>query len=183
MRKADSRREKELHCYVNEMLNSKIDNKNIGLLKTLYWLRQELDVYCLIAINADSINKKGIGKSFWGFLQKSCIDLIALSICKIFECEKQNKQGKVKYELNSIDGVLRYLVNEKPSALDSLRVCDFIRKYGRSPNEDELLSGLSSTFAGFKEKYHKELERFKTHRDKGLLIVSSRVLIVNQRSI
>jgi hypothetical protein len=127
-----------------------------------------LDVYCLIAINADSINKKGIGKSFWGFLQKSCIDLIALSICKIFECEKQNKQGKVKYELNSIDGVLRYLVNEKPSALDSLRVCDFIRKYGRSPNEDELLSGLSSTFAGFKEKYHKELERFKTHRDKGV---------------
>jgi len=148
------------------MINSKIDDKNIGLLKNLFGLRQELDVYCLIARNADSINKKGIGKSLWGFLQKSCIDLIALSICKIFECEEQNRQGKVKYELTSIDGVLRSLVNEKLSALDSSRVCDFIRKYGRSPNEDESLSGLSSTFAGFKEKYHKELERFKTIRDK-----------------
>ena len=150
------------------MLNGKIDNINIGLLKSLYCLRLELDVYCLIAVNADSINKKGTGKSFWGFLQMSCIDLIALSICKIFECEKQNKQGKVKYELSSIDGVLRCLVNEKPSTLDSSLVCDFMCKYGHSPNEDELLSGLSSTIAGFKKKYQKELERFKTYRDKGV---------------
>lgn len=150
------------------MINSKVDYKNIELLNNLFWLRQELDVYSLIAVNADNINKKGAGKSFLGFLQKSCIDLIVLSICNIFECEKQNKQGKVKYELNSIDGVLRCLVNEKPSALDSPRVRNFIRKYGHSPNEDELLSELSSTIAGFKEKYQKELERFKTCRDKGI---------------
>jgi len=148
------------------MLNSKMDNKNIGLLKNLFWLRNELDVYCLIAVNAESINKKGAGKSFWGLLQGSCLKLIALSICKIFECEKQNKQGRVKYELNSIDGVLRYLVNEKPSASDSSCVCDFICRYGHSPNEDELLSGLSSTVAGFKKKYENELKRFKTYRDK-----------------
>jgi hypothetical protein len=153
---------------MKKMLNSKMDNKNIGLLKGLYCLRAELDVYCLISVNAESIKRKGAGKSFWGFLQKSYIDLIALSICKIFECEKQNKKGEVKYELNSIDGVLRHLVNEKPSALDSSQVCGFIRKYGRSPNEDELLSGLSLTVAGFKGKYQKELDRFKNLRDKGV---------------
>jgi len=153
---------------MNKMLDSKMDNKNIGLLKNLYWLRNELDVYCLIAVNAESINKKGAGKSFWGLLQGSYLKLIALSICKIFECEKQNKQGRVKYELNSIDGVLRCLVNEKPSASDSSCVCDFICKYGHSPNEAELLSSLSSTVVGFKEKYQEELKMFKTYRDKGV---------------
>ena len=151
---------------VNKMLDSKIDNKNSDLLKILYRLRVELDVYCLISVNAKSINKKSAGKSFWGFLQASCIYLIALSICKIFECEKQNKQGGMKYELGSIDGVLRDLVNEKLSASDSSCVCDFICRHGHSPNEDDLLSSLSSTVAGFKEKYQKELERFKTYRDK-----------------
>ena len=140
------------------MLNSKIDDKNIGLLKNLFWLCQELDIYCLIAVNQDSINKKGVGKNFFGFLRRSCIDLIILNICKIYEYEKQ-------YELNSIEGVLKHITSEQLSALDPSHIDDFIRKYD-SPNKDESLSTLSSTITGFKKKYHNELERFKTHRDK-----------------
>jgi hypothetical protein len=36
---------------MNEMINSKTDQKNIGLLKNLWQLRQALDVYCLRAPN------------------------------------------------------------------------------------------------------------------------------------
>ncbi len=144
---------------VNKTLNSKMDNKNISLLKNLFWLRQELDVYCLIAANQESINKKGAGKNFFGFLRRSCIDLIVLNICKIYEYEKA-------YELNSVEGVLKHITDGRLSALDSSSVCDFICKYENSPNEDELLSSLSSTVAGFKKKYENELERFKIHRDK-----------------
>ncbi len=148
------------------MLNSKIDNKNIELLKNLSRLREELDVYWLIASNASNINKNGVGKFFFGFLQRSCIDLIALNICKIFEDEQQDRQGKVKYELNSIEGVLRCIVNEQPSVLDSSLIDKFAQKYGHSPNEGESLSTLSSTVAEFRKKYQKELDRFKTFRDK-----------------
>lgn len=142
------------------MLNSRIDNKNIGLLKNLFWLRQELDVYCLVALNADSINEKGVGKSFFGFLRRSCIDLTVINICKIYEYEKN-------YELNSIEGVLKYVIREQPSTLDSSSVCDFICKYGNRPTEDEFLS-LPSTVAEFRKEYQSELERFKTYRDKGI---------------
>lgn len=141
------------------MLDSKIDNKNIGLLKNLHWLRQELDVYCLISVNAVSIKNSGVGKSFFGFLQKSCIDLITLNICKIYEYEKN-------YELNSIEGVLKYITDDKLSALDPSSVHDFICKYGNGYNEDDLLSSLSLTVVGFKKKHENELERFKAHRDK-----------------
>jgi hypothetical protein len=140
------------------MLNSKMDEKNIGLSINLFCLRQELDVYCLISVNADSIRKRGVGTSFFGFLQKSCRDLIVLNICRIYEYEKQ-------YELNSIEGVLRHITSEQLSALDSSHIDDFMRKYD-SPNKDESLSTLSSTVAGFKKKYKKELKRFTTFRNK-----------------
>jgi hypothetical protein len=143
---------------MNEMLDSKMDNKNIGLLKNLFWLRQELDVYCLISVNAESINKMGIGKSFFAFLRRSCIDLITLNICKIYEYEKA-------YELNSVEGVLKHITDERPSVLNSSRIDNFIRKYD-GQNKSEPLSALSSTIAEFKKKYQNELERFKSYRDK-----------------
>ena len=141
----------------NKMLNSKMDNKNVGLLKILFMLRQELDVYRLITVNTNGIKKKGAGMTFFAFLQGACIKLIALSICKIYEYEKD-------YELNSIEGVLKHIIDEELSALDSSSVCSFINKYGNRPNEDDLLSSLSSTVAGFKKE--NELKRFVIYRNK-----------------
>ena len=143
---------------MNEMFDSKMDNKNIGLLKNLFWLRQELDVYCLIAANKDSINNKNVGKSFFVFLRRQCVDLIALNICKIYEYEKA-------YELNSVEGVLKHITDKCPSVLHSSHIDDFVCKYD-GQNKGEPLSALASTVAGFKKKYQNELERFKTHRDK-----------------
>ena len=117
------------------MLNSKMDNKNISLLKNLFWLRQELDVYCLIVSNQDSINNKGVGKNFFGFLRRSCIHLITLNICKIYDYEK-------KYELNSIEGVLKCISSEKLSDRAMSAIADFIRKYN-SPNKNK--STISNT--------------------------------------
>ena len=150
---------------MNEMINGKIDNKNIGLVKNLWGLRQALDVYCLVTTNGAAISGKGLG-SFFVFLQASCIRLVALDICKIFEDEKRGKRGKVKYELNSIDGVLRSLTDGKPQVLDSAKVSSFVCKYSNGRGEDGTLLALSLTVEDFKTKYHEELNRFKTFRDK-----------------
>jgi hypothetical protein len=150
---------------MNEIINSKIDNKNIGLVKNLWGLRQALDVYCLVTTNGNAISAKGLG-SFFGFLQASCIRLVALDICKIFEDEKTGEHGKVKYELNSIDGVLRSLSDRKPRDWDSAKVSSFVCKYSNGRGEDGTLLALSLTVEDFKTKYHKELKRFKTFRDK-----------------
>jgi hypothetical protein len=150
---------------MNEMINSKVDNKNIGLVKNLWGLRQALDVYCLVTTNGHAISRKGLG-SFFSFLQASCIRLVALDICKIFEDEKRGKRGKAKYELNSIDGVLRSLADGKPRVLDSPKVSSFVSKYSNARGEDGTLLALSLTVEDFKTKYQKELKMFKTFRDK-----------------
>ena len=142
-----------------------MDNKNIGLVKNLWGLRQALDVYCLISVNWDTIEKSGVGKGFFNFIMMSYQHLITLYICKVFEKET-DKQGKVKYELNSIDGVLRSLADSKPRVLDPAKVNSFVRKYSNGRGEDGTLLALSLTVEDFKTKYQKELERFKTFRDK-----------------
>ncbi len=151
---------------MNKMIDSKTDNKNIGLVKILWELRQALDVYCLVAANTDSIEGKGAGKSFFRFLRTSHVHLIVIDICKIFEDEKKCKQGKVRYELNSIDGVLKSLADSQPPVLGPAKVNSFVRKYSNGRGEDGTISAISLTVDDFKTKYQKELERFKTYRDK-----------------
>ena len=130
---------------MNEMIDSKTDLKNIGLLKNLWELRQALDIYCLISVNAEAIKKAGVGKPFFGFIQMSCHRLIVLYICKIFDEEKSNRRGVVKYELDSIDGVLRSIDNGKMGVLNSDKI---------------------AVIEKFRKQYDEPLSRFKTLRDK-----------------
>ncbi len=139
-------------------IGTPIDEKNIGLAKLLYGLRQDLDIYCLISVNADAINQRGVG-TFFGHLQQLAIVSITLSICKIYEEERG-------YELNSIRGVFRHLRKEEPTALDATKLKGFIEKYDGPLNVESPISALQLTIDGLRDRYRCELDRFKTFRDK-----------------
>lgn len=143
-----------------ELIGTSIDDKNIGLAKLLYGLRQDIDTYCLISVNATEIRECGAG-IFFGHVQMRAIESIALCICKIFEDE----QG---YELQSIGGVTRNLLTKSPACLDDLRIDEFVQKYGGASSADSPIGKLQDTIKRFREKYKDELERFKTFRDKGV---------------
>jgi len=148
---------------MNKMINSKTDHKNIGLVKNLWQLRQALDVFCLISVNANAINKTvGGGKKFFVFVQILCLDLIILYISKIFEKEKKKRGG---YELNSIDGVLRAIENDGADVWDSEKIKEFVKKYG-SGSDNCGLAAISAVVEVFTERHHEALSRFKTLRDK-----------------
>ena len=130
-----------------------------------------MDVYCLIAANASVISRRGGAKNFFAFLRTACVHLIALDICKVFEKEVY-KREKAKYELNSIDGVLRSFAN-KTNVLDTAMLDGFVLKYGSGQDEHETpsppdnnIKNLSDVVDNFRKKYQTELERFKTFRDK-----------------
>ena len=149
--------------------NTPTDRKNIGLSKLVYALRQELDIYCLIGVNIDSLvnqNQKGIGKKFFSFLRNLAISSITLSICKIYEEERKNKKGYTKYELNSICGVINHLCKESPTPLNDSKFKGFIQKYNGLSVYGSATDALKLTFDNFRHKYKDELDRFKTFRDK-----------------
>jgi len=149
---------------MNAMINSEMDNKNIGLLKNLWRLRQTLDVHCLISMNAAAINR-GVGKSFFTFLEMSCQHLMALYICRVFEEEVPVSGGKVRYELDSIGGVLRAMDGGKASVLDSDRIGGFVEKYGTDSDECGL-AAISTVIKEFRQQHHEALSGCKTLRDK-----------------
>ncbi len=144
---------------MNKLIDTPIDQKNIGLAKLLYELREDLDIYCMISINADRIKQRGIGKIFFGRVQQLAVRSITLNICKVFEEEKG-------YELNSISGVLRHLLTEAPSTLDEVKIRAFIQKYNGPSDFRSSISTLQSTIDGFRAKFKVELDRFKEFRDK-----------------
>jgi len=149
---------------MNEMINSKTDQKNIRLLKNLWRLRQTLDVYDLIAISTDAI-KRGRGKNFFNFLRISSLHLIFLYICKIFEEEKPDGQGGVRYELASIGGVLGSIKEENAAISKPERINEFVKKYGGHPGKAGI-EAIVKVVEGFREQHGEALKRFKELRDK-----------------
>lgn len=154
---------------MQSLINTPTDRKNIGLSKLVYALRQELDIYCLIGANVDSLfnkNQSGIGKNFFSRLLNLAISSITLSICKIYEEEEKNKKGYTKYELNSICGVINHLCKKSPTPLNASKFNDFIQKYNGPSAGGSPMDALTLTFDNFRNEYKDELDRFKTFRDK-----------------
>lgn len=149
------------------MIGTTGDWKNIGLVKTIWSLRQELDIYELIAANIVELHKKGAGKSYFDYAMNSAVNSIAIQICKIYEEEKPpNKDGIVKYELNSIDGVMKNLTKSSYDILDNKHFLIFLEKFSTLPQSSDSIVDLKLCFEKFKEKHQEDINRFQTHRDK-----------------
>jgi len=142
------------------LIDTPIDEKNIGLGRLLYELRQDLDIYCLISVNAKEINKRKIANTFFWHVQRLALSSIALNICKIFEGQKRG------YELNSIRGILQHLVTLPSIAFDDVQLRNFIWRYHGPSDFESPISALQSTIDGFRDEHKVELDRFKTFRDK-----------------
>lgn len=143
-----------------ELTGSSIDRKNIELSLILFSLRHDLDIHCLIGINASKLNENSSGRFFFGHVAMRILESIVLAICKIYEDEQ-------RYELNSIQGVLNSLSHRAPSLkADEKDLRGFILQYGGPSEPTDLLEALQVTFNRFKTKYSSELERFKKARDK-----------------
>jgi hypothetical protein len=156
----------EVDPLMQQLINTPIDRKNINLAKLVYALRQELDIYCLIAINANNIKKHGVGKNFFNYLRNLAVASITLSICKIYEEEKTNAKGYTKYEVNSICGIINNLCKEFPIISNDLKFKDFIQKYNGPSVSGNPMDMLKLTFDHFRNEYKDDLDRFKKFRDK-----------------
>jgi len=151
----------------NEKMSVKsiLDQQNIDLAKIIYSLRQDLDIYELIAANVIGLQKLGQGKTYFLWAVNSAVNAIAIQICKIYEKEKK-RGGEVIFELNSIDGVMRTLRDPSAEIIDEGPLHQFIDKYSNSPQSLDLKSALALTCEEFREKNKESIEKLQTHRNK-----------------
>jgi len=139
----------------------KIEDKNIELLKLITQLRDHIDVYRIIGLNARTIrnSKIGISDPLLGHLQKSAQELLAIYICKIFESSSRN-------DLNSIPGIIKSLPSTPLSNQQRQEITAFGKKYGNTSNPTEAKPYLHNTFELFCRVRSNSLDRLKEFRDK-----------------
>ena len=144
-------------------MSKKLDGKNIELSKILFEMKQNLDIYKAIGLNAKSINLKGSGKTFFGIAQRNALRLYIVDVCKIFEERKNNK-------LNSLPEIIDFIKNNQIELIDFKPICKFVQSNDKSTTrEDDYLEILSEILGEFKEKNKNIFKFYKTLRDKKLV--------------
>ncbi len=147
------------------MTDSHVDNANIELIRTLFRLREALDVYELISANSQEIKRLGRGKTFFAYAQHAAVDSIAIQICKIYEREKIKKNSDPVHALNSIDGIMRLIRAQsfEPKYRDLIDT--FIIKYLGATSQDYSWS-LDLIVANFRKANSESIKRFQRYRHK-----------------
>jgi len=145
----------------------KLNEKNFDLLRVLFSLKQSLDIYRIIAVNAGQINVAGAGKSFFAYVQRLALESCVANICKLVEIEKE------PYELNSIPGVIQHLQKEKIACQNTDFISILVRENGLQYKIGEEIAALESIFKHFYDRNAAELKRFKTFRDKRIAHVEN----------
>ncbi len=140
----------------------KLDDKNIEFTKILFEMKQNLDIYKLISLNAKEINEKGAGKTFWAIIQKATLRLFIIDVCKIYEKQKRNK-------LNSIPEILDFIKDNQIPFKDFEPIKIFIQNRRKSAEPKKCLESLGEIVDEFMESNKDPLNDCKTFRDKKLV--------------
>ena len=138
-------------------MRNQLDQKNISLAKTLFHLRQNIDIHRIIGLNKSYLADTPLPSAFLGHLQQQCLICIALDMCKVYEPQK-------RYPLNSIPGILGALGKaEAPPEFDK-EADKFCSKYGvKYCNSPE---SMQAVFTQFLANHARAIEVMKTVRDK-----------------
>ena len=121
--------------------------KNFNLfLNLVYHLRQVIDLYRVIGLNADALNAREGGKAFFASVQQTSLGEIAVTICKIYEREKG-------FELNSIPGIIGRLDLSGCSASQLKLIEKFGVKYGNAGAFGDPALFLKATHRGFTRRH------------------------------
>ncbi len=140
-------------------LINQLDERNTGLGAIIFECKQSIDLYKIIALNADGINKTST-QFFFAHVQMLAAQSIILSFCKIYEQEKH-------HPLHSIPAILSLLENHNPPPKHTEAVKTFIMKHN-SESPDIPAQTPHDLLCEVQREYESELKRYKDVRDKSL---------------
>ena len=141
-----------------------LDRKNIGLAKLIYRLRQDLDVFRIIGLNAAAAKRLGgqqVSGGFFGYVQGAALESAALTARKIYDWEDPKKP----HMLNSISGVMARIDKHRFSPEQAKAVERFCVTFGNTVVEKHPAAYLRKTSTAFRKKHMVSLERLRQFRN------------------
>jgi len=149
---------------MERMARTHLDRKNIALGILIYRLRQGIDVYRIISINAGAAKRLGaqkVSSAFFSYVQLLSLESIALSICKIFDYENPKKP----YRVNSIDGIMVRVAKHKFTAVQFKQVERFGRAHRNATACADPIEFLRDTVAIFRKQHAVALKLLRDFRN------------------
>jgi hypothetical protein len=149
------------------MARTHLDRKNVALAGTIYRLRQAIDVYRVIGLNAGKAKQLGLSGAFFGYVQAVSLDMVVLAICKIFEYEKPKNPKNLKEHRQtvSVHGVVARLAKHKYTAVQVKKVERFGLKYSNTTPCTDSTQFLIDTISQFKLAHRPALVRLRDYRN------------------
>lgn len=141
------------------MALTKLDTSNRELGKLAYHLRQAIDLFRIIGLNVKALRRRGVAIGFFAQVYSMAHESIAVTICKIFEPEKD-------FELNSIAGVIRLLGRRRYTAVQIKDVERFGGKYGNPNACTDPAAFLAQTGELFQKRHETSLRLLRQFRNK-----------------
>ena len=151
-------------AHIRGMRRTHLDRKNVNLAKLVHRLRQDIDVYRIIGINAAAAKRLGADKisgGFFGYVQGLAHESMALTIRKIFDREDP-KRG---FKLNSLSGVMARVEKHRFTLAQAKAVERFCTQYGYAVPEKKPARTLAKTIEAFRRQHAASLERLRKHRN------------------
>jgi predicted DNA-binding mobile mystery protein A len=127
-----------------------IDSRNIGLAKQIYWLRQNLSLYELLAVNAGKLKETGASEALFAHIQALALDAVGTTLGRIFRRDSPD-------DVNSIEGVVRTLAETGHTDAQRRSAERFAERHGivrpcRDP-KTYLMEVLSAFIAGHQDVF------------------------------
>ena len=141
-----------------------METKTKGLATAVWQLKRDIDVHEMILSNIDHLHEKACD-SFFGYVYWRSLNSIIVNICKIYEKEKTNEGGGIKFPLNSIGSICNKIELDKYQLPEPL-LSKFLKKYGNVETSPEnKLSAFAKITRDFGPKYSKTIAPLKKYRD------------------
>jgi len=136
-----------------------LDRKTVALGKTVFQLRQDIDLHRIIGLNASALRTADVSTTFFGHVQRLALTSLAVNLCKIFEFES-------RHPLCSIPAILNDLPHGFPQYYDRERFQEFALKHHGDPNAKSGAAIIRSGYEATRKKNEKALERLRKFRNK-----------------
>ena len=143
------------------MPHSPLIKQNDALLRMVAQLRNHIDVHRSITVNGRRLSESSLpGSAFFGYLQQSAVEAIAIYICKVYEPKSR------RHKLNSIPSIIDSLGDATSFSNCGPQLQAFGRKYGQDGNLGAAPEYLEKALESFLKSHEESYDRIRVFRNK-----------------
>ena len=141
------------------MEQTPLDRRTDQLGLACYKIRQNIDIFRIIALNVEKLKAVAASENFWGFTQSQAQIYVAITLAAVFEKNDAN------FTLCSIPAIICDLPDDFPNA-DHSQFEKLLEKHGSKVNPTSARESVRAAYRAITMKHKASIDQIITIRNK-----------------